>query len=85
MSEIKTYRIRGRYRRTGKYYLVYKDIRALKLEDALEKFFSEVGRHGIKRHEIEILKIEEIDPADIRNIKLRKLVIAESPALFIEE
>jgi len=40
-----------------------KEIRALKLEHALEKLYSELGsKHKVKRAHIKILKVEEIPP-----------------------
>ena len=82
-SEIKTYRIMGRYRKLRRYFQVSKEVRALNLEEALEKFFSEIGSQGLKRTQIEILRIDEISADEIKNQKLKKLVLAEKPALWI--
>ena len=84
MTEIKTYRIKGRYRRAKRYFYVSKEIRALSLEKALEKFFSETGSQGIKRLEIEIIEIKEIPPIEIKNAKLRKIALAKDLSLFIK-
>lgn len=38
-----------------------KEVRAIKIEHALEKLYSELGsRHKVKRHNIKIVNVEEI-------------------------
>ena len=81
--EVKNYRILGRYRRLKRYFQISKEIRALNVEEALEKFFSEIGSWGLKRTQIEIIKIEEISPEEMKNQKLKKIAIAENPALWV--
>ncbi|MHA1590831.1 MAG: 50S ribosomal protein L18Ae [Candidatus Njordarchaeales archaeon] len=81
-SKIKTYRITGRYRRLKRFFYVSKEIRAVSLENALEKFFSEIGSQGLKRTQIEIVDIKEISPEEVKNAKLRKLIMAENPAIW---
>lgn len=67
MSEIKIFRIYG-YMLIGhdsvpEWRKFVKEIRALKLEHALEKLYSELGsKHKVKRAHIKILKVEEISP-----------------------
>jgi len=67
MSEIKIFRIYG-YMLIGhdsvpEWRKFVKEIRALKLEHALEKLYSELGsKHKVKRTHIKILKVEEISP-----------------------
>ena len=67
MSEIKVFRIYG-YMLIGhdsvpEWRKFVKEIRALKLEHALEKLYSELGsKHKVKRAHIKILKVEEISP-----------------------
>ncbi|HID80155.1 MAG TPA: 50S ribosomal protein L18a [Ignisphaera sp.] len=67
MSEIKVFRIYG-YMLIGhdsvpEWRKFVKEIRALKLEHALEKLYSELGsKHKVKRAHIKILKVEEIPP-----------------------
>jgi len=85
MGEVKIYRIKGNYRKSRRVFWVYKEIRALSKEKALEKFFSEIGRHGIKRQQLNITSIEEINPAEVKNAKIKKIITAEKPALYIED
>ncbi len=67
MSEVKIFRIYG-YMLIGtstapEWRKFVKEIRALKLSDALEKLYSELGsKHKVKRANIKILKVEEISP-----------------------
>ena len=62
MGEIKTFKIEGRIKKGLSLLTFKKEIRALKLEHALEKIYSEFGsRHKVKRNEIDILNIEESD------------------------
>ena len=67
MSEVKIFRIYG-YMLIGhdsvpEWRKFVKEIRALKLEHALEKLYSELGsKHKVKRTHIKILKVEEISP-----------------------
>jgi len=76
MSEIKIFRIYG-YMLIGhdsvpEWRKFVKEIRALKLEHALEKLYSELGsKHKVKRAHIKILKVEEIslDQAIDRYVK----------------
>ena len=76
MSEIKVFRIYG-YMLIGhdsvpEWRKFVKEIRALKLEHALEKLYSELGsKHKVKRAHIKILKVEEIssDQAIDRYVK----------------
>jgi len=67
LSEVKIFRIYG-YMLIGtstapEWRKFVKEIRALKLSDALEKLYSELGsKHKVKRANIKILKVEEISP-----------------------
>ncbi len=84
-NEVKIFRIQGRYRRQKRIFLVSKEVAALNEEEALDKFFSEIGRHGIKRIQVEILKIEEISPEEIKNAKLKKLFLSENPVILVKD
>ncbi len=78
MSEIKVFRIYG-YMLIGhdsipEWRKFIKEIRALKLEHALEKLYSELGsRHKVKRSHIKILKVEEISPEQALDKYVRDL------------
>ena len=65
MSEVKTYRIVGRMligvSSLPQWVKFTKDVRALKVEDAIEKVLSEIGsKHKVKRCNIKIEAIYEI-------------------------
>ncbi|MHA1616525.1 MAG: hypothetical protein ACTSX9_04375 [Candidatus Njordarchaeales archaeon] len=82
-QEIKTYKITARYRKLKRYFYVSKEVRAISLEKALEKFFSEVGSQGLKRLQLEIVKIKEVQPEEMKNLKLRKIALADKPAIWV--
>ncbi|MEM1644678.1 MAG: 50S ribosomal protein L18Ae [Ignisphaera sp.] len=51
-----------------------KEIRALKLEHALEKLYSELGsKHKLKRANIKIVDVAEIKPEEAKNKFIRDL------------
>jgi len=51
-----------------------KEIRAVKLSDALEKLYSELGsKHKVKRSNIKILKVEEISPEEALDKYVKEL------------
>jgi len=82
--EVKTWRIKAKYKRQRRYYYVYKEVRDTTLENALEKFFSEVGRVGIKRMDLIIEEIKEIKPDEINNPKLRSIALGDVNAIVVE-
>lgn len=71
----KYFRVKGwmlishdRYPRWQKFV---KDVRALKVEDAIEKVYSELGsRHKLKRAHIKIEKVTEINPEEVKDPRL---------------
>jgi len=67
MSEVKVYRIHGRIdkKRLFEPITFKKDIAAAKENHAVEKIYAEMGsRHRAKRHEIKILKVEEVEESE---------------------
>ena len=67
MSEVKVYRIHGRIDKPRLFEPITfrKDIAAAKEEHAVEKIYAEMGsRHRAKRHEIKILKVEEVEESE---------------------
>lgn len=82
--EIKTFRIKAKYKIQGRTLEVSKDIRALNMENALEKFYSEIGSQGLKRTALNIYEIKEIKPEEIKNEKLRKIVLSDDPVLLVD-
>jgi large subunit ribosomal protein LX len=67
MSEVKVYRIQGRIDKARLFEPITfkKDIAAAKEDHAVEKIYAEMGsRHRAKRHEIKILKVEEVEESE---------------------
>jgi large subunit ribosomal protein LX len=63
MSSVKTYHIRGEFRKRKRKIPFGKYIRALSVEEALEQVYSLIGsKHKVKRNVI------YIDPKDIKEI-----------------
>ncbi len=78
MSEVKVFRVTGEIRKPNFQTDFRKEVRALKLEDAIEKVFTELGsKHRVKRFQINILKVEEVNPEDIKSSLVRKLTLEE--------
>ncbi len=67
MSEVKIYRIHGRIDKPLLFEPITfkKDIAAAKENHAVERIYAEMGsRHRAKRHEIKILKVEEVEESE---------------------
>jgi len=61
-KELKKFQIVGRYRKNKKYYDISQIITAQTKKYAIEKLYSLIGsRHRVKRNEIEILEVSEIE------------------------
>ena len=55
-----------------------KEIRALKLEEAVEKVYNEIGsKHRAKRVQIKVLKVEEISAEEVTDPIIKKLISGE--------
>lgn len=86
VSEVKTFKIIGKYRAKKRDFIVAKEVRALSLEEALDKFYSYIGgNQKLKRMQIRIIKIEELKPENIKNPKLKKIALLSNPVIYIEE
>lgn len=83
MIKARAFRIYARYRRAKKIFSVRRDVLAINENAALEKFFSELGRHGVKRVEITIERVQEIDLKEVKNPRLRKIALADKPVIFM--
>ncbi len=60
---VKTYRVIGEVRKPALKIPFKKTVRAVNVDDAVEKVLSEVGsKHKAKRFEVKILKTEEEKP-----------------------
>jgi len=74
VSEVKIFRIRGQ----AKLHLFTmgfeKEIRALKVEDALDKLYTELGsKHRLKRKQIKIFDVKEITPSEANDPLIKRL------------
>jgi large subunit ribosomal protein LX len=55
-----------------------RELRALKPEEAVEKIYMELGsKHRAKRFQINIIKVEEINPEEIESPVVKKLTLGE--------
>jgi len=64
LSEIKIFRVTGEIRKPQQFEPMRfrKEIAAAKREHAVERIYAEMGsRHRAKRHQIRILKVEELE------------------------
>jgi len=64
MSEIKIFRVIGEIRKPMQFEPMKfsKEIAAAKREHAVERIYAEMGsRHRAKRHQIEILEVQELE------------------------
>ena len=73
MSTVKIYRIIGNYIKNHKKYLVRKEARALKEEDALEKVLCQITSIGIYRRQITIQEVKEITLGESQDYLIREL------------
>jgi len=75
---MKVFRVTGEIRKPNLKTSFKKEVIALKPEHAIEKVYTELGsKHRVKRFHIKILNVEEIQPQDIKNPTLKKLVTGE--------
>lgn len=72
---VKVFRIKGRFR-CGEFFQEFrKEVPAIVPKHALEKVYSEIGsKHGVKRHQILIEKIEEISLEEVENPLIREIL-----------
>lgn len=78
MSEIKVFRISGEIRKPNFQTEFRKEVRALKPEDAVEKVYMELGsKHRVKRFQIRISAVEEIDADEIENVVVKKMTLGK--------
>ena len=74
MNEVKVFRVIGKIRKPNFQTDFRKEVRALKPEDAVEKFYMLLGsKHRVKRFQIKISKVDEIALEDIEDNIMKKL------------
>lgn len=83
--EVKNFRIIARYCTQKRTLTFRKEIRALSINEALEKFYSLLGSQKVKRLDVEIVKIEEIDPSELKKRKLQRIALSKDPIIYVEE
>lgn len=78
MGEVKIFRIRGEITHPSMRTSFMKEVRALKLQDALERIYSEMGsRHKLERCHIRITEVREIPPEEVTDPILKQLLESE--------
>ncbi|MEM2118330.1 MAG: 50S ribosomal protein L18Ae [Candidatus Bathyarchaeia archaeon] len=75
---MKVFRVSGEIQKPNLKTSFKKEVVAMKQEHAIEKVYTELGsKHRVKRYHIKIANVEEIQPQDIENPLLKKLVVGE--------
>jgi large subunit ribosomal protein LX len=78
MSEVKVYRVIGKISKPNFQTSFKKEMRALKPEEVVERVYKEMGsKHRVKRFQITILNVEEIEADEITDLTVRKLATGE--------
>ncbi len=72
-SEIKIYKISGKYKKLHQYFSFTKYTRALNPEDALDKILSVVTSQRILRRKIQITENKEIPAEECPDLYMREL------------
>ena len=79
MSDVKIFRVSGQIVKPNWKTGFEKEVRALKPEDAVETIYTDLGsRHRARRFQIRINAVVEIEPEDIQDPALRKMVLGEA-------
>jgi len=85
MSSVKTYHIRGEFKKRKRKIAFGKYVRALDVKDALEQVYSIIGsKHRVKRNVIYINPedIREItDPEEIKDVVVKAFTVEEDLAI----
>jgi len=72
--EVKIFRIEGRIKKPNYVTPFLKDVRALKVEDAIEKVYADLGsQHRVKRYYLKITSMKEIPLEETKNVILHEL------------
>lgn len=75
---MKIFKVTGEIQKPNLKTSFIKEVIALKPEHAVEKVYAELGsKHRVKRVHIKIVSVEEVQPQDIKNPILKKLVTGE--------
>jgi len=72
LGEVKTFRIKGEIRLGFRSLFFNKEVRGLTVKEALEKVYDDIGsRNRVKRTQIKIHAVEEINPEEAKNPLIR--------------
>ena len=75
---MKVFRVSGEIRKPNLKTSFRKEVSALKPEHEVEKVYAELGsKHRVKRVHIKIISTEEVQPQDIKNPILKKMITGE--------
>ena len=76
---MKVFRVTGQIKKPNLVTPFAKEVLAAKPEHAVEKVYAEIGsKHRVKRYYMRVSKVEEVNPEDIENPVLKKIVDEES-------
>ena len=67
MSQIKVFRVSGKYTKAFQKYVFAKEKRATKKEEAVEQVISEITSIGLFRRQIQITEVKELKKDEITN------------------
>jgi large subunit ribosomal protein LX len=82
MGEAKVFRVSGEIRKPNFQTEFRKEVRALKPEDAVEKVYMELGsKHRVKRFQIRISQVEEINAEEIESVLIRKMTLGDEESV----
>jgi large subunit ribosomal protein LX len=74
--KVKVFRVIGKISKPNFETDFRKEVRAIKPEDAVENVYMLLGsKHRIKRFQMRISKVEEIDPEEITDILVKKMTL----------
>ena len=75
----RVWRVQGEYTKNKRKFAFEKEMIASKESHVEERIMSDLGsRQRVKRKDIEISKIDEIQPKDVQSLELRKILGVES-------
>ena len=75
----KVWRATGEYRKKRRKFGFVKEMIAMKEAHVRERLYSEIGsRHRVKRRDIVIEEVVEIQPEELRDLDLRRILGVES-------
>jgi len=78
LKKLKVFRVTGEIKKPKLATPFAKEVLASKPEHAVEKVYAEIGsKHRVKRYYMRISKVEEVQPDEIENPVLKKIVAGE--------